>query len=432
MSNAITPAWINTCFEQQEAAQDWLRAAQTSQRASFLQRGLPLRREERWKYTDISFLNQQTFTLAAQTAADITTTITKSRLANIDSVLLVLINGKFSTQFSDLSHLPSTVTVQSLATAFQTHAAAIEPRLPHDSKQYPFATLNSALVSDGVFILVPDQIRVTVPIHILHINTAKQNFLASPRHIIIAGNHAALTILEEHQGLDDSNYFVNLVTDIEAGDNARIDFHKIQHESPAAAHIAQLFITARHDAVINVHNLAIGGRLGRDDVTVNLNARGAACQLNGFYYLTADQQQIDNHILVEHRAPHSISELLYKGIADRKSKAIFNGKIHVHKDAQKIQSNQYNHNLLLSTDAEVNTKPELEIYADDVKCAHGATIGQFDVDALFYLRARGISQTAAMQMLTQAFAGEVLAKITCQVIKQKMTDLLNERFSHDG
>jgi Fe-S cluster assembly protein SufD len=429
-SNA--PAWLTTCLEQQEAAQDWLRATQHSQRASFLQRGLPLRREERWKYTDISFLTKQNYTVDGQLASDITATINKLRLPDIDSVLLVLVNGKFSSEFSDLSLLPETVTVQSLATAFQTHPQYIEPRLPHDSKQYPFATLNSALVSDGVFLLVPDQIRVTAPIHILHINTAKQTFIASPRHIIIAGAHAALTILEEHQGLDDSNYFVNLVTDIEAGANARIDFHKMQNESPAAAHIAQVFVTAGQDAQVNMHNLALGSRLGRDDITVNLNARGAACQLNGFYYLTADQQQIDNHILVEHRAPYSVSEMLYKGIADKQSKVIFNGKIHVHKDAQKIQSNQYNHNLLLSTAAEVNTKPELEIYADDVKCAHGATIGQFDEAALFYLRARGISQTDAMQMLTQAFAGEVLAKITCQVIKQKMADLLNERFTHDG
>jgi Fe-S cluster assembly protein SufD len=426
------PAWLTACFEQQEAAQNWLRSAQQAQRTSFLARGFPHRKEERWKYNDISFLNRDTFSIAKTEAPDIAASLDKLRLHNLDSILLVLINGKFSTEFSDLSLLPAGVTVQSLAMAFQTHANYIEPRLPHDSKRYPFASLNSALVSDGVFVQVPDNVRITQPIHILHINSAQQNFIASPRNIIIAGANSAITVLEEHHGLDASNYFVNMVTDIEAGANARVIFHKIQQESPCAAHIAQLFIMAQQDAIIEVHSLALGGHLGRDDVTVNLSGRGAACQLNGFYYLKADQQQIDNHILVEHIAPYCVSEMLYKGIADKKSKAIFNGKIHVHKAAQKTQSHQYNHNLLLSADAEVNTKPELEIYADDVKCAHGNTIGELDEDALFYLRARGISQPDAMTILTQAFAAEVFAKMTCQVIKQKMADLLTEKFAHDS
>ncbi|MES2217468.1 MAG: Fe-S cluster assembly protein SufD [Pseudomonadota bacterium] len=426
------PEWLTTYFGQQEAAQDWLRATQTSQRESFLQRGFPVRQEERWKYTDISFLTKKIFTVAEHNALDITATLHKLRIANVTSIFVVLLNGKFSAELSDLTLLPTSVVLTSLASAFQTHADYIEPRLPHDSKSYPFATLNSALVSDGVFLLVPDNVRVTVPIHILHINTANQNFLASPRNIVIAGVSSSVTILEEHHGLDESNYFTNLVTDIEAGDNCHVDFHKIQHESMQAAHIAQIFITARQDAVVNVHTLALGAHLGRDDVTVNLSARGAACQLNGFYYLNTDHQQIDNHILIEHSAPYCVSEMLYKGIADKKSKVIFNGKIHVHKDAQKTQSHQYNHNLLLSADAEINTKPELEIYADDVKCAHGDTVGQIDAAALFYLRARGIPQAIAMKMLTQAFAADVFAKITCQAVKQKMADLLNEKFAHDN
>jgi Fe-S cluster assembly protein SufD len=427
----IAPTWLTTCFVQHSAAHEWLLATQIAERENFLQRGFPSKNEERWKYTDIGFLSRQSFILAKSQDKAIDALVSRLRLQHTQSILVVLINGKFTPQFSDLALLPSEVTLCSLASAFHEYAEQIKFRLITDSKRHPFASLNAALVSDGVFLSVPKNTRVPMPIHLLHINSATENFLACPRNVVIAASGAQVNILEEHYGLDESNYFTNMVTDLDADSNAIIDFHKIQNESPQAAHIAQIFISQQQDATVNVHTLALGGQLGRDDIAVNLQARGAACQVNGFYYLNADNQQIDNHILIEHKAPYCVSEMLYKGIADKKSRVIFNGKILVHKDAQKTQSHQYNHNLMLSPTAEVNTKPELEIYADDVKCAHGDTVGQLDEAALFYLRARGIPKNLAITMLTQSFAADVLNKITCLSIKQKMSDLLTEKFGYD-
>jgi Fe-S cluster assembly protein SufD len=420
LSMSNTPEWLNTCFVRELAVPAWLRDLQTAERASFLDRGLPHRKEERWKYNDLDFLRQKTFLLPEEMTEDLTSTVNSLRLQNASTILVVLVNGKFSVQYSDLSLLSPKAIIVSLATALQTHSEVLAPRLPHNSKNHPFASLNTALLSDGVFISVPDNTQIKNPIHILHVNTGKQKFIASPRNVLLVGANSHVTVIEEHHGLDDSHYFVNMVTDIEAQANAWVDFHKIQNESQHAAHIAQLFLTLRKDAVVNMHNLAIGGHMGRDDVAVNLVERGAACHLNGFYNLTREQQQIDNHIAIEHLAPYSVSEMLYKGIADKNAKAIFNGKVTVHVDAQKIKSHQYNHNLLLSNDA------------DDVQCAHGATVGQLDNEALFFLRARGIPLADAMKILTQGFAADVLNKIGCQAIKQKMTDLLHETFAHDN
>ena len=432
MTIAFTaPAWLTTCFGQQTIAHDWLLVTQIAERENFLQRGFPLKSEERWKYTDLSFLSRDSFMLAQTPEKAIDAVVSRLRLQNTPSILAVLLNGKYSLQFSDLSLLPEGVTLCSLANAFLDHADQIKLRLITDSKHHPFASLNAALVADGVYLAVSKNTRVTMPIHLLHINSATQNFVACPRNMVIVESGAQVNILEEHIGLDESNYFINMVTDIDADSNAIVDYHKIQNESPQAAHIAQIFVTQKQDATVNLHTLATGAHLGRDDIAVNLQARGAACQVNGFYYLNADNQQIDNHILVDHKAPYTVSEMLYKGIADKKSKVIFNGKILVHKDAQKTQSHQYNHNLTLSTAAEINTKPELEIYADDVKCAHGSTVGQLDETALFYLRSRGIAKAQAMKILTKSFAADVLSKITCGSIKQKMSDLITEKFAHD-
>jgi Fe-S cluster assembly protein SufD len=190
-------------------------------------------------------------------------------------------------------------------------------------------------------------------------------------------------------------------------------------------------VNQRQDSTVHLHTLQVGARLGREDVYVNLLARGATTRVNGFYGLLADDQHLDNHVQIEHCSPHGTSEVLYKGILDKKSRAVFNGKIHVHKDAQKTQSLLANHNLLLSPTAEINTKPELEIYADDVKCAHGDTVGQLDADALFFLRSRGIDEPAARQLLTSAFAADVLLSVTEPAIKQRMTDLLHEALRHE-
>ena len=434
MTNA--PLWLSSALAETRNVPTWLRARQDQQRASFLARGLPLRQEERWRYNNLGWLTEPVVNAAAATTLTdskplVTTAIAQHRLST-PSILLVVLNGRFAPEYSDLALLPSTMIFSSLATAFLQYGVLLQDRFTHDSLQHPFASLNAALVSDGIFIMSPEHSKLPTPIHILHLHTARANFMACPRTVIIAGANSALTIVEDYIGLDDSQYFTNAVTEIDAQRNTQIDFYKMQRESSRAAHLGQLFVNAQHDAQLNLHALALGGHFGRDEVNVTLSAAGAVVALHGFYYARRDAQQIDNHIVIDHQAPSSTSQMLYKGIADKQSKIIFNGKVQVHKDAQKIQSRQTNHNLLLSDAAEVATKPDLEIYADDVQCTHGATVGQMDTDALFFLRARGIPLAAARQILTQAFAAEVIASIACPAVKQKMADLLAEAFAYDA
>jgi Fe-S cluster assembly protein SufD len=426
------PTWLTTAVANQYAADDWLRDLQQQIGQAFLQRGLPTRREERWKYTDVAALTQATYAKPELPEVELLLDrIAKLRLAN--SISLVLVNGDFSETLSDLSGLPAGVVLCSFQQALQQQAAVLQAHFSVnlDLQRHPFASLNAALVTDGVFLHVPKNTVVTQPIHLLYLNTDTNAFVSCPRNMIIANDNAAVTLLEEHVSLSAAGYFMNVVTDIHADVGANVQYHKIQHDSLTATHMAHLFVNQRQDSTVHLHTLQVGARLGREDVYVNLLARGATTRVNGFYGLLADDQHLDNHVQIEHCSPHGTSEVLYKGILDKKSRAVFNGKIHVHKDAQKTQSLLANHNLLLSPTAEINTKPELEIYADDVKCAHGDTVGQLDADALFFLRSRGIDEPAARQLLTSAFAADVLLSVTEPAIKQRMTDLLHEALRHE-
>jgi Fe-S cluster assembly protein SufD len=334
---------------------------------------------------------------------------------------------------SDLQLLPEGVILCSFKQALQQHAELVKAHFTTNLNlaSHPFASLNAALVSDGVFLYLPKNTIVEAAIQIVYLNTEDNHFMTCPRNMIIAGENSEVMLLEEHVAHHAEKYFTNVVTDIHAEAGAKVQYHKIQDDSPRATHIAQLFINQSRDSMVTAHSLLVGSRMGREDVFVSLNASGAESNVNGFYCLTHDGQHIDNHIHIDHVAAHGTSNMIYKGVLDKKSRAVFNGKIYVHKDAQKTQSYQANHNLLLSADAEVDTKPEFEIYADDVKCAHGDTVGQLDQDALFYLRSRGIEHTLAMKLLTYAFAADVMNAIAHPQIKQRMIELLNEKLVND-
>ena len=432
MDTRVIPTWLTTCVANQYAAESWLRDLQQAIGQAFLRRGLPTRKEELWKYTDVSALTQATFTKSATVKVDVLpATVAARRLP--DTIMVVLLNGHFSETLSDLQDLPQGVTLCSFRQALQQHAPLVQAHFTTnlDLARHPFASLNAALVTDGVFLQVPANTVIVNPIQILYLNTEADPFVVCPRNMILASENTAVTILEEHAALDGYTYFMNVVTDIHAAAGARVDYHKIQNESPNATHIAQIFINQQRDSVVKANSLLVGSRLGREDVVVNLHAAGAESSVNGFYCLTQDGQHIDNHVQIDHIAPHGSSNMIYKGVLDKKSRAVFNGKIYVHKDAQKTRSYQANHNLLLSADAEIDTKPEFEIYADDVKCAHGDTVGQLDQDALFYLRSRGIDHPTALKLLTYAFAADVMNTITQREIKQRMIDLLHEKLGND-
>jgi Fe-S cluster assembly protein SufD len=244
------------------------------------------------------------------------------------------------------------------------------------------------------------------------------------QHHILLEENSELTLVEEYISLNAEHYSNQIELEIITQKNARIHYHKIQNEDKSATHLANIQIKQSSGSEVNHFSLALGGRQARDDLSVEQNESASTCQLYGLYQLTEDHQQIEHHLYVDHMAELGQSKMLYKGIVDKKSKATFKGKVHVHKLAQKINAQQANHNLLLSNDSQVDSKPELEIYADEVKCTHGATIGQLDQEALFYLRSRGVDLASAKRLLLDAFADEVIRTIKNATIQQYIRGLI--------
>jgi Fe-S cluster assembly protein SufD len=410
-----------------------LTSFQQEQRAVFFARGFPIKKEENWKYTQFNFLQKLTFTQPNNESAAVpSAVISAKKLKGCDSVFVVFINGVFSASYSALDLLPSNVVLCTLKQALVHHADKIETKLyeAYDPKNFPLAVLNSALMTDGMFLYLPKNTVVSVPIHLVYVNTGKNNF-SSPKNIIQANENTQVTIIEEHCQIDGEAYLTNVVTDLNALANAKIYYHKIQDDAQSATHLSHIFVNQQRDSVVESYSLAVGSKLTREDITVNLNGSYTECRVNGFYHLSATDQHIDNRIQINHIAPLGNSNMNYKGVLEAKSTAVFDGKIFVFKDAQKTISRQANHNLMLSPEATVYTKPEFEIYADDVKCSHGDTVGQLDAESLFFLRSRGIEKALALKMLTRGFAADVLETIKTPAILTHMNDLLNEMFAYD-
>lgn len=418
------------------ATVSWLQAFQQAQYDAFLQRGLPTRRDEEWKYTDVSPLAGQTFVAAAlPEIGRLAEKIKQHRLKQSESVFVVLINGIFVESLSDLALLEKDIVLCSITQAIQHHGDTIKPYIiaENDHKRSVFANLNAALCAQGIYLHIPKRTVVRAPIQLLYFYTGQESaFITNPRQVIIADESSQVTLCEEHVGDGASAHFSNIKTDIYMKKNAIIDYYKIQNDAHEATHIAHTVVEQQQDSQFRYCALQKGAQLARDTLTINLNERGASSSVNGFYGLQRDGQHVDNHVEVNHIAPHGTSHMLYKGILDGQSHGVFNGKIFVHQGAQKTESYQANHNWLLSSKAAIDTKPEFEIYADDVKCAHGDTVGQMDTDALFYLRARGIDKDSAMQLLLWAFAEDVMRLVTHPAIANHMNTLLRGMMHHDS
>lgn len=425
----LIPAWLQkpatTVFHPPLPA--WLVDFRKQHWDAFLKAGWPTRRDERWKYADLACLSNRNFTSrAALQDPLLNQVITQYRLQQGEAILLAFVNGHFSPQLSDMNKLPPGVIACSLSQACQQHAELLKLHWPEkiDAKQYPFASLNAAQFADGLFFYVPDHCDLAAPVHLLSIAVGEHEFIAHPRQMIVLGKQSKLVVLEEYRALSQQPYMMNMLTTLSVSREAKLEYYKIQNESQHAVHMANTFISQAEDSQVVCSNFSLGGLFARDDLVVKLQGQGAACRTSGFYRLCSDNQYIDNHVDIDHSVPRTNSEMLYKGVMDKKSRAVFNGRLHVAKDAQKILAYQANHNLLISQAAEVYSKPELEIYADDVKCKHGATIGQLDQDALFYMRARGIEKTEAMKILLRGFADDVLQGITHPGIRRHVQGMV--------
>jgi len=409
----------------------WLQRLRADAVASFAATGFPTTRDEDWKYVDVSPI------AALDCAPVFDYKLNGLASGGIDSLTaekgsrLTFVNGQYSPELSTVQSLPAGVTICNLAAALTAHAEVIQTHLARyaDSDQSAFNALNLAFLQDGAFIYIPDGVVIEEPITLLF--TAKGGAttpMTHPRNLIVAGKNSQVTIIESYICSTDDVYFTNSVTEIVAGDGAIVDHYKVQMESEQAFHIATMQVQAGRNTNFSSHSFSFGGKLVRNNANSVLGAEGSTCTLNGLV-LGHGEQLIDNHTIMDHAQPRCNSHELYANVLDGKSRAVFNGKIFVRPDAQKTDAKQSNRNLLLSKDAVIDTKPQLEIFADDVKCTHGATIGQLDEDALFYLRARGINKDKARDILTYAFASEIIDYIKVEILRDRLAQELLSRLA---
>lgn len=346
-------------------------------------------------------------------------------------IQLVFVNGRFAQELSSLVGLPQGLLVESLSEALTKHADLVEHHLAGyaDVSNESFAALNTAFIGDGAFIYLNRNLVVEKPIQVLFLSTARvEPAVSHPRTLVVAEPNSQIQLIESYAGPNEAFYFTNAVTEIVAGENAFVDHYKLQRESLAAFHISTVQLQLESSANVSTQSISMGGALVRNHVNAVLNGEGGEGTLNGFY-LVNGKQHVDNHTCIDHAKPHCSSHELYKGILDGAARGVFNGRIIVRPDAQKTDSKQTNKNLILSEEALVNTNPQLEIYADDVKCTHGATIGQLDADALFYLRSRGIGLESARHLLTYAFAGDSINRIKIEPLRAELEKILFARLA---
>ena len=422
-----------TQFSQTETATQpkWLPPVRQAGMASFAEQGFPKLSDEDWRFTNVAPIAKLNFSLAGQIAVNgaETKTLNESVFAALPGHRLVFVNGFFSAPLSRIQPVAGGVRIENLAAALAKDAALIEKHLGQyaHTAGNAFAAMNQALFADGAFIFVPQNVEVSEPVQLVYISSAKQSGeTILPRNLVIAEVGSKVTVVESYISTGNAAYFTNAVTEIVAGDHAFVEHVKVQDEAANAFHIATIAGEFGRASNVNVHSFALGAKISRNNIRTKLAGEGLECILNGLY-LTKDEQLADHHMIVEHAQPHCASHEYFNGILDDKSKGVFHGRIYVHPIAQKTDAKQTNKNLLLSDDATADTKPQLEIYADDVKCTHGATIGQLNDESIFYLRSRGMSKDTARQMLIHAFAGEIIERIKCEPARAVVDKLVWDR-----
>ncbi|WP_148254588.1 Fe-S cluster assembly protein SufD [Aidingimonas lacisalsi] len=431
--------FLDTLQARNEARGDeptWIAARRQAGAARFEAVGFPHKRVEAWKYTDVRAIARGEFRLAD--SADFSPATAAALTLPIEALRLTFVDGVFSRALSDLNTLPSGVTIEPLSHALEANHEAVGGALGRLAGVdfSPFTALNTAFAEEGAVIRLAPGTVVETPIIIQFLSRANEApVMSHPRVLIEAGGRSEATVIEHHAGESGATNFTNLVSEVMLDRSAILSYYKLQEAPVGDLHIASLHVEQGRDSRFTSFNLNLGGALVRNDIIDDLNAEGAETQYNGLFFVR-DRQHVDNHTLVNHNAPRTYSNENYKGILDGRARGVFNGKVMVKRDSQQIEAYQNNANLLLSDRAEIDTKPELEIYADDVKCSHGATTGQLDEDAIYALRTRGIDNQMARGLLTLAFAGEVMDQVTLDVIAERVelavAGKLPERFNLTG
>jgi Fe-S cluster assembly protein SufD len=408
-------------------APSWLKRTRDDASGRFQSLGFPTADDEEWRFTSVAPIAEARFALALDGRAALgSADLAPFRLTDLSSAELVFVNGRYAADLSHVRSLPRGVRIECLASALANNASEVEPYLTRIApfERQPFTALNTALFVDGAFVHVAAKAALDAPIHVLFVSTADgRPTMAHPRVLVVAGESSQASVVESYVGPAGNRYFTNAVTEVVVGENASVDHYKLQHESLNAYHIGAMHVTGRRNARFQSHSVSFGGSLVRNDVIAVLDGEGIDCTLNGLY-LGDGRRLVDNHTIIDHAKPHCVSREVYKGILADHARAVFNGRIIVRPDAQKTDAKQTNKALLLSEDAQINTKPQLEIFANDVKCTHGAAVGQMDDEAIFYLRTRGLSHDEARNLLVHAFAGDVLNRMPLEALRERVDAVL--------
>jgi Fe-S cluster assembly protein SufD len=412
----------------------WLRGLRERAISNFQHLSFPGVRDEDWKYTSVAPILKVPFrSSTVPAAADLRKAGDAARRATpAGATGLVFVNGHHAADLS--SGLDGRATVAALSALPDLGGRLAEPHLGRYASydRVTFTALNQALLGDVAVIHIPKNQTVADPIHVTFVSTSEEGVTGShTRVLVVADEGARATVVETYVGIGQQQYLTNAVTEIALGDGASVEHIKLLQESERAFHVGTTQVHQGRDSNLASIAITMGAALARNDLNVVLAGQGAACTLHGLY-LTSGIQHVDNHTAIEHAAPHGTSRQVYKGILDGASRAVFNGKVFVQKDAQHTDAQQTNRNLLLSGEATIDTKPQLEILADDVKCTHGAAIGQLDEEALFYLRSRAMSEQTARSLLTYAFASEVVERITAEPLRVQLDEQLRSRLLQGG
>jgi Fe-S cluster assembly protein SufD len=422
------PAWVTPVDAGLEPS--WMEDLRSTAFQSLVQAGFPSRHDEEWRYLSLKSLSADNFVLSDGVKLNDGLRDIVDRLDIGEPYRFVFVDGHFSEELSDGLDAAKDFSLMTLAKALDAKLPCVSDHwarhAPVDG--HPFTALNTARMQSGAVLYIPQNLQVSKAIHFVSLasRSATQSVF-HPRILIYAERGSRATILESYSGPAKQTYFANPVTEVILEDAAIIDHYKLQCEGDRASHIGTLHVSLGRDSDFRSHSFSFGGALARHDIHMSVQQEGASCTLNGLYVVSKDQE-VDHHTRIDHLKPHGTSRETYKGIIGGRAKAVFNGKIYVAAGAIKTDSDQQNRNLLLSADAEVDPKPELEIYNDDVRCAHGATVGQLDEQALFYLRSRGIAEEEARKLLTHAFAVEVFESVTDKSIRKLCESHFEEIF----
>jgi Fe-S cluster assembly protein SufD len=402
----------------------WVIRARQSAFERFEEHGFPTKREEEWKYTDVAAIGKRTSLAPDNIPPDSSSeaALFAWTLAQEHTHLLVFVNGHFSSQLSAFGKLPDGARLESLADLLDSSADLPQTLFDQQHEHTVFAALNTALTTDGAVLQLAPGVVLEKPVYMLFVASGRGTAIY-PRNIFILGDGAHATVIEHYFGMLEAHNFTDAVTQISLGAGAVMQHCKLIQEGKDAFHVAGIHAEQATGSRFVSHSFALGGRLARNDITSRLNGAACHCSFDGLYLLDG-KQHADHHTRVDHFAPSCTSREYYRGILDGESHGVFNGKVVVHPHAVKTDAHQSNRNLLLSRQAEIDTKPQLEIFADDVKCTHGATVGHLDDDSLFYLRSRGIDADSARSLLIYGFANDIIGRVEVPEMRARIEHLV--------